>query len=54
MENDLLCIRTEIFTRFSGCFFPYNVSEATARQSHDQLANPILVPLLKVAYFLPC
>ena len=32
MENDLLCIRTEIFTRFSGFFFPYNVSEATARQ----------------------
>ena len=54
MENDLLCIRTEIFTRFSGFFFPYNVSAATARQSHDQLANPIIVPLLKVAYFLPC
>ena len=37
-----------------GFFFPYNVSAATAQQSHDQLANPILVPLLKVPYFLPC
>ena len=35
-------------------FFPYNVSAATAQQSHDQLANPMLVPLLKVPYFLPC
>ena len=34
--------------------FSYDDSAATARQSHDQLANPIPVPLLKVAYFLPC
>ena len=37
-----------------GFLFPYNVSAATAQQSHDQLANPILVALLKVPYFLPC